>query len=520
MSKILDLSRLQVAHEDYITMTWRWKKMRLILAGEDAVRMWDISGTRGVPDIKTFLLKPIGQEQSKYEFLVYNTRFFNITARTAEVLLGLLYYRDPVAKVPNALDPIILNVDLAGTTLAEFSKKVALDAITIGRGGILVDYPRKMKEEMTVQEAEENNYRPFLRYYTAEQIFNWEYSVINNVKTLTRVLIDESETTGKRNVIRELELRYSDETQSWEYHNTLYAVADEAMFSRTVKDIRTSLFKTKSIVPGTVLSEGTPLNVSGEPFNAIPFMFTGPMYDQFEIQKAPLSDIADLNVEHYRKSAWISSALYHCAHPTPIFAGFQFQIGQQVALGSDQGVSTNDANAHASYLELTGQSVNELRKERDAVMRELASLGARLLTATNDATETAETSRIKASGDTSVMNTLTSSFDRVFTQLITFIAQWMGVSEEGISISFNKEFMPYRLTAQDVTALLSAVVQNKMSQEDFVEIMQTGGIIRQSRSIKDYIAALPKETEGDDGTDPVENPSAGKSSAKMDEIQE
>ena len=59
------------------------------------------------------------------------------------------------------------------------------------------------------------------------RFFNWEFSVINNVRVLTRVLLDETYDNEEfsdtaRTVIRELLLEYSEEHGDWIYRNTLY----------------------------------------------------------------------------------------------------------------------------------------------------------------------------------------------------------------------------------------------------------------------------------------------------------
>lgn len=503
----VDMDALNREHEDYKAMSWRWRKMRILLAGEDAVKTWDISHTKGEPSLQTFILKPPGQAFEHYRYSVYSSRFLNLTARTADVLSGFLFYRSPVIDVPPEMESLLQNIDMMGTPLEEFAKTIAKEAISIGRGGILADYP-DVPDGVTYTrgDAQAAGLRPFLKYYYAEQIYNWEYSVINNVRVLTKVFIDESFNDPLkdpvRDIVRILELEPTEE--GWQYRNTLVIQGEAEEHARG--DIRArSVFGKKARRSGQVARTAVPLDDNGNTFREIPFQFVAPQYDQQNIEKAPLSDVADLNIEHYRKSVEISSALFHCAHPTPIFCGFQFSKGQEVLLGSRQGISSQDPNAHASYLELNGQSITEIRKERDAVLVEAASLGARIGASANKSqNETAEAARIKSSGDTSVLYTLTSSLDQIFQKVLTIMTQWTQNVPDTIKVAFNREYMPYKLEGNDINALVGAVKAKILSYEDFLDIMKTGGMIKQSRNLQEYLASLKATaqllSQGDDDT--------------------
>lgn len=504
----VDMQSLRMEHRDYKAMSWRWKKMRILMAGEDAVKTWDVQHTKGAPNIQTFILCPPGQEHEQYAFAIYDTRFLNLVARTASVLSGFLFYRDPVIKLGGA-EMLLRNVDMAGTPIEEFAKNVAMEALTIGRGGILVDYPDVPEgAQYTQLELIEKDIRPFLKYYVAEQIYNWEFTVIDNVRVLTRVLIDETldnmmdmdlfvEPT--RSVIRELKLEYSPKLQQYVYRNTLFVEQHEEAQHNDIRKRGSGMRH-----PGMIESSVIPRLADGRPLDRLPFQFTGPQYDQVHIQKAPLSDVADLNIEHYRKCVAISSALFHCAHPTPIFCGFNFEKGKEVLLGSRQGITTPSEGAHASYLELNGQSITEIRKERDAVLAEAASMGARIgaSASTKSVNETAEAARLKSSGETAILYTLTSALDQIFSRVLGIAAQWMLNTKEEPSVAFNREYMPFRLEGNDINALVSAVKDNLLSFEDFLDILKTGGIMKQSRTVTEYIAAIRESKKLKDELNP------------------
>ncbi len=404
-----------------------------------------------------------------------------------------MFYRSPVVDVPEEMKVLLENIDLSGAPFEEFAKTVAEEALVQARGGILVDYP-KVEGFYTKKQAEDEQIRPFLKYYYAEQIYNWEFSVINNVRTLTRVLVDESfdvtefDDTGQT-VIRELKLEWSNEYSQWVYRNTLFIEGrDEEIDRGDIRLRKTQRSERKARVHSTII----PLMADGKPLERIPFQFISDKYEQVKIRKAPLSDVADLNIEHYRKSVEISSALFHCAHPTPIFCGFNFEKGKPVLLGSRQGVVSANPEAHASYMELNGQSITEIRKERDSILVEAASMGARIgaTATTRSQNETAEAARIKSSGETAILNTLTTALDHIFRKVFLIMAEWMMISEAEISVMFNREYMPFRLEGNDINALNAAVQNNLLSANEVLEIFKNGGIVKQNLTVKEYLDNL------------------------------
>jgi len=483
-------SNLLAKHVDYDALAWSWKKIRMLCAGNDVVKSWDVTNTHGTPGNQTFLLRPPGQTDEEYAFYVFNTRYFNAPSRTLDVLLGLFFYRDPLVYAPEGLDETVQNIDMLGSSLVDFAKKTSTEIMAVGRCGILVDYPRIPDGEgLTLAAIERKSIRPFLTFFYAEDIYNWEHTIINNVRTITRIVLRENHVDDSLIRVLELVPQNFDEfgvPTLWQYRSRLYELL-------ATKETR--FIKKGERFKAMLLDDVTPTMSDGSTFDYIPFEFAGLKYEQAEIQKPTLLDICDLTVDHYRKSADISSALFHCAHPTPIFSGFKFDKGQQVRLGAQQGISSTDSSAHASYLELNGQSITEIRKERDSVATELASLGARLLSSGGDANQTAETSRIKASGDTAVMNILASTMGQLMTRLLTIMAAWKGETGS-ISVDMNKEFMPYRMDSQDILALINGVVNNTIPIQDVLEAFKNGGVIAPSRTLKDYLADLASRPMG------------------------
>ena len=148
-------------HPDYDASLPAWQRARDVIAGEDAVKD---GGEKYLPRLDS---------QSDNDYLGYKTRasFYNATARTADGYVGLIFRREPTFKLPDdrqpvgdksgrshltptlsperrgsvsgvrrALDAMVEDADMRGTSLPSYAKNVTTEVISVGRAGSLVDW--------------------------------------------------------------------------------------------------------------------------------------------------------------------------------------------------------------------------------------------------------------------------------------------------------------------------------------------------------------------------------------------
>src|SRR4051812_10712335 len=99
----------------------------------------------------------------------------------------MIFRRDPVLQLPDnaaavtaVLNTFVNDVDLLGTTLDSYGKKVVTDVISVGRSGTLVDWQG------------ESESRAYLNFYAAESIRNWRQIRIDGHLILSLVVLSES----------------------------------------------------------------------------------------------------------------------------------------------------------------------------------------------------------------------------------------------------------------------------------------------------------------------------------------
>ena len=184
---------------EYDANRFKWKRCRDVIAGRDALIQNYVSNTRYTgslynPSFDTNNYLPRLTGQTDVEYITYQERagFFNASARTLDAFTGMIFAKDPVYKLPTAIEPYANDITLAGDNLREFAEQVVEQQIAVGRVGIMVDYPANAPTDITIAAAEALNIRPFLRYYTAESIINWRTSYVNGAQVLTLVVLKET----------------------------------------------------------------------------------------------------------------------------------------------------------------------------------------------------------------------------------------------------------------------------------------------------------------------------------------
>jgi hypothetical protein len=166
---------------------------------------------------------------------------------------------------------------------------------------------------------------------------------------------------------------------------------------------------------------------------------------------------------------------FFCGLPTPIFAGFQFQEGEKIALGSMTGISSNEPAAKAYYMEFTGTGLTALESAAKQKEEWMSHLGGGLLNPAFTGAEAAETMKIRRSGANATLASIASAVSMVGTKVLSLMSEWGGGSP--CSVLLNTEFMPASITPQEIDTLLRAVQSGDFRRLDFLKRLQSGGSI-------------------------------------------
>jgi hypothetical protein len=417
-------------HPDYDANLPAWQQARDVIAGEDAVKA---GGEKYLPRLDS---------QSDNDYLGYKTRasFFNATARTADGYVGLIFRREPTFKLPEgktgvgrAIDALVEDADMRGTSLSSYAKNVTTEVISVGRAGSLVDWEDAVEK------------RAFAVLYTAEQIINWKSERVNGRNVLTLVVLRESgisqnstddfldEPVEQIRVLRLVpgQAANTDGQQSWQYQVEIWQeVLADGNRSKRGKRVW-KLMETR-----------IPLRL-GKPLPLIPFVFHGPRHFLPDVDKLPLADIIFKNLDHYRLDADYKHGLHFTALPTAWVTGYDKP--ETLRIGSSTVWVASSVDSKAGFLEFTGQGLTTFERAMDRDEQLMALLGSRMLEASKRVGETADAIELRQSGENSVLSAVSLSVSDSLTHMLRWVYWWNSteatpeaIGDDAVLERFNK----------------------------------------------------------------------------------
>lgn len=416
---------VNAVHKQYADMQEKWKKCRVVVEGEDAVKA---AGS---------LFLPMLSGQSGGEYAAYKMRalFYGATGRTLDGLLGAIFRREPVlTPAEGRVTEELKSVTQDYLTARDFATEAVFEVLALGRFGILVDAPQ-------------GGGTPYLAPYTAESIINWQTEATETGQKLTRVVLEEKYTTeGSDEFMPKDEIQYR-----------VLEIVDSKYQQRVFRKSNVGT-EDEGFVEISELTVWP--TVAGAALDTIPFYFINPFNQSTTVFNPPLLSLVNVNLSHYRSSADLEHGRHFTGLPTAWVAGFTsntlLHIGSSIAWVSE------DPNAKAGFLEFTGQGLQSLENALKEKQDMMAVLGARMLEDPKKAVEAADTLETRYRGENSVLSTVSNTVSMVLSKVFTQLLAWRGVKKD-VVYTLNKDFISSRLSFQEVQALMAAWQSGGMS---------------------------------------------------------
>lgn len=446
-------------HSEYSAALDRWAKCRDAVSGEDAVHA---GAEKYLPKLKE-------QSAEDYKAYVMRTPFYNATARTIDGLVGMLFRKDPVVEAPTALDNIIADMTLANADLNELAEVISREVVSVGRVGVLVEYPQVAEKPATLAQASAQNLRPYCTTYKAETILNWRMERVNNAMQPTMITLLEAVT---------------------EWPN--------AYESKEVPQIRALLLENGQYIQRIYREDKKEWNQVGAdivplmnnaPLGYIPFVFFGASFNGASVQKSPIYDLVTLNLSHYRTTADLEHGAHFTGLPTAVISGYQVSEKEKLAIGASNAWVFPDPQAKASYLEFTGQGLGALSDRLLEKEKGMAAIGARMLAPEKQSAEASKTVQMRHSGEGAVLASIANMISSGLTRVLQIMAKWSSIDAEA-SIELNRDFVDNTLTAQDVAGLVASWQAGAISYETLFWNLQQGELIPAERTLKEEQGSL------------------------------
>jgi hypothetical protein len=346
-------------HPSYDRMLPDWKQAQDFYAGTRAVRAGD------------YLVKFSREEKADYDARRKSSELYNVFAGTINAAVGMVFKSAVVPKgddgnpIPKPLADLFPDIDACGRDLSNFLRETFTNAVRDGHSFILVDAPPTQVSETRPTLADVADRRPFWINYTADQLINWDFERRGGKNVLTRIMLKEcviesKGTYGKESVEQIREITETD----WKIH-------------RKTKDERGREEWTVYDEGVRSVSEITLVCVMGSrrtaEFESIP----------------PYADLLEMNIVHYNKQSILDTALKYIV-PMPVFQVPTFEDVDKfasVVASPNRSVILWGEHASASYLELKGESVAELRTDIENREARMAKMGIEKFAPVEDAVQ-------------------------------------------------------------------------------------------------------------------------------------
>lgn len=444
------MKHVDTTHADYEKFAPKWKRVRDTFAGQDAVHA---AGEAYLPKLKE-------QKTDDYKAYVKRAGFYNASWRTVSGLLGMMFRKQPQVEVPGAIEAYLKDIDMAGTNLDTFARKLALEILGPGRVGIMVDHPPVGgMVPLNLAAAQEMGLRPMIKTYRAENIINWKYDRVRNhwklVKVVLKETVEEPEDEFKVEMVDQW--RVLDLDKDGYYRQRVFRRA-EGEFEQVGPDIYPMM--------------------GSRNLTELPFYIVGTDGIDSDVDEPPLIDLVDVNLAHYRTNADYEHGCHFTGLPTAVVTGYvqDGETKETFYIGSTAAWTFPDPDADAKFLEFTGQGLSALRENLDRKEQQMAVLGARMIAEEKRVAETATTAAIHRNGENSVLASIALAISDAMEKALATFAQWANAAGP-VTYQINRDYNPAMLDAQTLTALLKAVQLGQMSDQSLFDLMQRADMI-------------------------------------------
>lgn len=464
-------------HKDYLKMKTRWKMCRDAAAGEHEVH-----------EAKTTYLPRLPQEtDDAYSIRLMMTPWFNASWRTIIGLRGMMFRRPPTINYPEALKDFISDIDKQGTTLASFLQKIGLEALTVGRVGVLCDYPNtegaKTQADLVKMAA-----RPFVAMYTAESILDWKYIVVNGARLLSLVRLREGVENHD-----DIKLEENEEL------NRILELVDGVYTQRLVKSRVVLGSSTAKDKDSDIIIAGSEhmVKMNNKPMTYIPFQFIGVDSLGGAIEAPPLIDLITMNFHHYRQSSSYERGCFISGLPTLAVYG-NSDTDKDIFIGGATANNFASPQARMEFVEVTSE-FNALVKNLESKERMLAVLGARMLEKQNSGVESVDALARKQSGEESILADMAGTLEQGATIFLKWFLDWAGAESKDSSIQLTREFLPFAMDSATITAMMSAYIQQGLSYDTLYYNFEKAGMYAPGTDKEKEVGAI-----AENAPDPLE----------------
>ncbi len=426
-----------------------------------------VAGTRGMREAGTSLLPQWpAEEVQAYRARLATATLFPAYRRTTSVMAGKPFSKPLTLSddAPASIRTWAEDIDLQGCSLHVFAAEQFLEVLNYGLAGILVEYPRAPKAPgRTVAQVEAQGLRPYWVRVKHNQILGWKSAVVRGALQLTQLRLLETyevDDGGWGTEIREqVRVLYPGRWEIWRQ-------ADGAG------------------------KEWYRFDAGTTSLTVIPFV---PLYGVrlgFMLGRAPLLDLAYLNVKHWQSQSDQDTILHAARVPILTAAGvdeFELAIGGSTAIN----LGTN-SDAKLEWVEHSGAAIEAGETSLDKLRDQMIQTGAELLVRRESGQVSATEAGNDAEANKSDLQRIAEIYEDALDQALWLTAQYAHLPGGGTVELFDDYGA---VTLSDASAQLVVNLQQSglLSKETTIAELKRRGVLAETVDPDDEAARVAED---------------------------
>lgn len=445
----------------YEAMCPRWELISALLGGTEAMT--------AAGDL--FLPRHDKETQANYDDRLASTVLYNMFEETLASLTGRPFSA-PIAvgdDVPAQVEALLDNIDLQGNKLDIFAQNWFQTGFAKGFCSVLVDFPTVGEDVKTKEDQARAKLRPYWVQIHPEQIIAARSELQNGVEVLTHVRIAETEVTadGFADVVTErIRVLEPGTVQLWEKRETK---------GGTIRWI-----------PGDKL-------ITKLDYIPLVTYYASPRDDLF-MCRPPLMGLAELNRTHWQSTSDQRNILTVCRFPLLGASGVTKDTKEPLVIGPKKILYSPNPAGKYYYIEHTGAAIKQGADDLKALEEQMAAYGAEFLR-NKPGSQTATEKALNTSASMSKLHATVMKFNDALNQTLAFTADWLGLGQDGGTVTVNTEWSTELNTKPENLATLREARKAKdISREQYLAQLKELGVLSEDFDTEANATELAEET--------------------------
>jgi len=479
---------VSTTHPEYEKNKAIWESNRDCYQGQQSIKE---KTTRYLP-MKGYWLGLTEAERTElYTPFLQRALWFDATYRIVNTTQGLIFRKKVFIDGPKEVEKYVEDFTVDNQTLNSAAIDCVNEVLLQGRQGVLVSYPDIDTTNMSKQEVEDRNIHAYSALYKTEDIINWKLEKVAGKLVPTLVVLTELADnpdntdifdTAKVTLHRVLQL-----DEEGYYKQSTYYVTSSPSATTPSRD--------GALAGATLHSEYYPL-INGEKFTYIPFFPITPTGISWNIERAPMSGIANINISLYQNSAEYESGISITASPTLVLKGYQKdEKDGQIVLGGNSAILL-PADGDAKFLEYESAGLGDIEKAMNTKKKDMAVLGLKILSSEQNVNEGEGAASVNSVAEQASVTSIAHSVSEALTQALQLMVKWDNpdIDVDDVIVKLNTDFKPNALTANQLNSLTVLWKSMGLSDLEMFNILKRGEILPAEMTYEQHQKQLKEST--------------------------